>query len=221
MIRILIADDETLMCDGLETILSLQDDMEVVGIAHNGQKAYDLVASHRPDLVLMDVRMPEMDGVDSTRQIKKDFPDTVVVILTTFSEENYIIDGLVAGADGYLLKDLPAEKLLTSIRDAIRGQFILPATIAAKLAERLSFLSNPSPGPAENQFSQKEPTFTASEQKIVSLMVVGKSNREIAKTLFMSEGTVKNYVSVIYHKIGTNQRPKAILLLKEWLQNEA
>ncbi|WP_338030917.1 response regulator transcription factor [Fervidibacillus halotolerans] len=141
MIRILIADDQALIRDGLQTIIEMEDDMEVVGVAENGHQACELTEKLKPDLVLMDIKMPGMDGIESTRWIKEHVPDTVVLILTTFSEEKYIIDGLIGGAAGYLVKDLSADKIISSIRDAVQGQFMLPATIAAKLSARLSYLS--------------------------------------------------------------------------------
>src|SRR5690554_4439954 len=141
LIRTIIADDQVLIRDGLQTIIEMQDDMEIVGIAENGKQACELVAEYKPDLVLMDIKMPIVDGIEGTRWIKQHVPETIVLILTTFADEQYIIDGLVGGATGYLVKDLSAEKIVSSIRDAVQGQFVLPAAIAAKLSARLAFLS--------------------------------------------------------------------------------
>ncbi|WAA08976.1 response regulator transcription factor [Fervidibacillus albus] len=218
MIRILIADDQALIRDGLQTIIEMQEDMEVVGVAENGYQACDLTEKLKPDLVLLDIKMPGMDGIESTKWIKKHVPDTVVLILTTFSEEQYIIDGLIGGASGYLVKDLSAEKIISSIRDAIQGQFMLPATIAAKLSARLAYLSGTLQSVINtDRLKSGEIHFTEREKEIILLMVEGKNNHEIAKTLFMSVGTVKNYISIIYQKIGTNDRAKAILLLKKMI----
>ncbi|MDG0791162.1 response regulator transcription factor [Cohnella ginsengisoli] len=215
MIRVVIADDQTLMRDGLQTIIDLQKDMEVVGAAEDGIQACELVRELRPDLVLMDIRMPRRDGIESTKTIKREHPETAVLILTTFAEDEYIVDALANGACGYMLKDLPALKIVESIRDAVKGQLMLPASVAAKLASRLAFLTK---APADvldpNRLRQEMIRFTDREKKVILLMLEGRSNREMAEFLFMSEGTVKNYVSVIYQKIGTNDRAKALLLLQ-------
>lgn len=218
MIRIIIADDQALIRDGLQTILELQDDMEVVGVAENGKEACELTAELKPDLVLMDIKMPVMDGIESTRWIKEHVPETVVLILTTFTEEQYIIDGLVGGAAGYLVKDLSADKIVSSIRDAVQGQLMLPAEVAAKLSARLAYLSETLASTIDKErFKQTEILFTEREKQIISLMIEGKNNHEIAGILFMGVGTVKNYISIIYQKIGINDRTKAILFLKEIL----
>lgn len=218
MIRILIADDQALIRDGLQTIIELQEDMEVVGTAENGRLACELAKTYKPDLVLMDIKMPEMNGIECTAWIKEHVPDTLVLILTTFAEEQYIVDGLVNGAAGFLVKDLSAEKIVNSIRDAVKGQLMLPATVAAKLSARLAYLSGTSSETINiKRVNNHSIEFTEREKQILLLMVKGKNNREISNALFMSEGTVKNYISVIYQKIGTNDRAKAILLLKELL----
>lgn len=218
MIRIIIADDQALIRDGMQTIIEIQDDMEVIGVAKNGHEACKLTEKLKPDLVLMDIKMPEMDGIEATRWIKEHVPNTVVLILTTFAEEQFIIDGLVGGASGYLVKDLSAEKIVSSIRDAVQGQFMLPAAIAAKLSARLAYLSGTLSSVIDtDRFKQREIHFTEREKEIILLMVEGKNNHEIAKILFMSVGTVKNYISNIYQKIGTNDRAKAIVLLQEMI----
>lgn len=218
MIRIVIADDQALIRDGLQTIIELQDDMEVVGVAEDGQQVCELAEKLKPDLVLMDIKMPVMDGIESTRWIKEHVPDTNVLILTTFAEEQYIIEGLIVGASGYLIKDLSADKIVNSIRDAVKGQFMLPASIAAKLSARLSYLSGTLASVIDtDRFKEGEIHFTEREKEIILLMIEGKNNQEIAGILYMSVGTVKNYISNIYQKIGTNDRAKAILLLKEMI----
>lgn len=198
MIRVMIADDQALIRDGLQTILELQEDMEVVAVAESGEHACELTRQLKPDLILMDIKMPGMNGIESTRWIKDHVPETIVLILTTFAEEQYIIDGLVGGAAGYLVKDLSAEKIVSSIRDAVKGQFILPADIAAKLSARLAFLSGALASAINTErFKQTDIAFTEREKQIILLMIEGKNNHEIAAILFMSVGTVKNYISVI------------------------
>lgn len=213
------------MRDGLNTMLGLMEDMEVVGLAETGARAVELVSLHRPDLVLMDVQMPEMDGITATRRIRQQFPDTEVLILTTYAEDEYIIDALIYGAKGFLLKDLPGETIISAIRDTIEGTLLMPAAIAAKLASRLTFLSSSSPSAARadnpKPLSDIEGlSFTDREKEIIMRMAEGKGNREIAGELFIGEGTMRNYISIIYNKIGVNDRLKAVTLLREWLHRE-
>lgn len=215
-LRIVVADDQTLMRDGLKTILELEDDMEVVGTAGDGREAYDLTAALAPDLVLMDVKMPLMSGVECTRRIKEDFPATNVLILTTFDEEDIIIEALANGAIGFLLKDMPSDKLVETIREGAKGHTMLPSAVAAKLASRLSLAKPPAARfPAYTNNEGITPHFTDREKEIIHLMVHSCSNKEMAEQLGISEGTIKNYVSIIYDKIGVNERLKAIAYLKE------
>jgi DNA-binding NarL/FixJ family response regulator len=222
MIHIMIADDQTLMRDALQTIVSLEKDMLVVGLAKDGIQALELVRELRPTLILMDIQMPGMDGIECTKQIKQLYPDTVILILTTFSDDDYIVEGLASGAAGFLLKDMPGERLVQAIRDAVSGQFMLPSVIAGKLAARLSRVSQTTQvrmDPAKRR-GEGALSFTMREKSIIHLLLEGKTNRQMADLLLMSEGTVKNYVSSIYAKIGTNDRTLAIIALKEWLQTE-
>ncbi|MFC5470154.1 response regulator [Cohnella suwonensis] len=216
MLRILIADDQTLMRDGLQTILQLEDDIEVVATAENGEEACRLVAEHDPDLVLMDIRMPVMNGIEAVKKLRAESPRTKALMLTTFDEDDYIVEALAGGAVGFLLKDIPTEKLLQAVRDAARGEIMLPSSIAGKLAARLSA---PAPGrvPVTPRTRNRatDLKFTNREMSIVALMVEGRTNREIAQLLFMSEGTVKNYISAIYDKVGTNDRTQAVIWLKD------
>lgn len=214
-IRIVIADDQTLMKDGLQTILNLEEDMEVIGTAENGDQAIQITKELEPDLVLMDIKMPILNGIDATKRIRKEAPNTKILILTTFGEEDYIIDALVNGAIGFLLKDIPGDRLIQTIRDAVNGHFIMPLAIATKLAERISILSNTDEHLDETSFGQFHVTFTELEKKIIPLMINGKKNPEIARILCMSEGTIKNNISSIYNKIGTNDRARAIYILKK------
>ncbi len=218
-LKILLVDDQVLMRTALETILNLEEDMQVVATAGNGLEAFEVAKRVQPDLILMDIQMPVMNGVESIKRIKEQMPDAKVLILTTFDEEEYIVEGLLHGAVGYLLKDIRGDKLVNSIRDAMTGQLMLPAAVANRLAARLHYLSSG---------VQKEwkvgrlkgggVELTARESEIATLMVQGLANREIANALFMSEGTVKNYISVIYSKIGVNERTKAVVILRELLQ---
>jgi DNA-binding NarL/FixJ family response regulator len=219
--RILIADDQTLMREGLQTIIDLEPDMEVIDIAVNGQESYDKVSQQRPDVVLMDVQMPLMDGIESAKRIKKDFPETLILILTTFAEEEYIIDALAHGVDGYLLKDMKFDRLIDAIREAANGQMMLPGKIASKLASRIQKLSETAESEAKfRQLKTNKIDFSNREKQIISLLIQGITNKKIAQTLFITEGTVKNYISEIYSKIGVNNRGKAIVYLKEIMEKD-
>lgn len=213
-IRILIADDQALMRDGLKTIMELEEDMVVVGTAADGQETLVMVEQLTPDVVLLDVRMPVMDGVECVRLIKEHFPPIKVIMLTTFDDDDYIINALAHGADGYLLKDIQGDQLLTAIRNAHRSQLILPARVAGKLATRAAeFLELAGPRRKKAEQMAGGLTFSAREQDVAALMVAGLSNRQIARQLGLTEGTVKNYISVIYEKIGTSDRSTAIAIL--------
>ncbi|MBD0382527.1 response regulator transcription factor [Paenibacillus sp. WST5] len=204
------------MRDGLQTILSLQEDMHVVGMAKDGSEALLLVETLSPQVVLMDIQMPGMNGIECTKRIRAEYPGTIVLILTTFADDDYIIDALAGGATGFLLKDIPGEKLAQSIRDAVSGHFLLPSVIAAKLAARLSSASTTVQVMKSSARAKAEGIkWSEKELEVTSLMLEGKTNREIAAALFMSEGTIKNYVSGIYAKIGTNDRTVAIMTLRE------
>jgi DNA-binding NarL/FixJ family response regulator len=216
-IRILIADDEALLRDGIQTILDLEDDMEVVALASNGYEAYERSCQLRPDVVLLDVRMPGTNGVESLRLIKRALPQTIAIMLTTFNDEEYIISALAEGAAGYLLKDINADQLVVSIRQAYHGQLILPAKVAGKLAEQLVVLK--AVRSTQDRKKAKSPIgtaeFTPRENEIATLMIQGLTNREIADNLGLTEGTIKNYISVIYSKLGTSDRTRAVFYLAQ------
>ncbi len=221
--KIIVADDQTLMRDGLKTILDLECDMEVIGLAENGEEAYNLVKELSPDIVLMDVRMPLMNGVESVKMIKKDFPDVIVIMLTTFDDEEYIIDTLANGAEGFLLKDMPGDKLIDAIRDGAKGQMMIPSSVAIKLANRLSLDSTPynMKNIATNKnISMGIEEFSEREKEVIYYMVEGFNNKQIAEKLYIGEGTVRNYVSNIYNKIGVNDRTNAIIYLSKALRKE-
>ncbi|CAM3478293.1 response regulator [Marinicrinis lubricantis] len=221
-IRIVIVDDQTLFREGMQTVLNLIEDIEVVGTADNGQEALFLVEQLHPDLVLMDVEMPVMNGVESTRRIKERYPNIPVLILSTFAQDDYIVEGLANGAGGYLLKDSRAEELASYIRQAVKGQIMLPAPIAAKLAVRLQQLSRqqpPRPMESKPAYGVLAP-LTDRERDIAELMVQGYTNKEIAAKLYMSDGTIRNVISLIYSKLGTNDRVKAINVLRGQLSSD-
>jgi len=183
--------------------------MEVVAEAEQGTQAVELVGELEVDVILMDIRMPILDGVQATAQIKQIHPAAVIIILTTFDDDDYIIEGLANGAAGYLLKDIDATRLVQAIRSGYAGELMLPSPIARKLAAYIS---------GRRIVRQQDSIFTDREMEIGSLIAQGMSNRQIAKHLFLSEGTVKNYVSELYQKLGTSNRANAMVLLKQILE---
>ncbi|MBP1995543.1 response regulator [Paenibacillus eucommiae] len=205
--RLMIADDQFLTREGLKTILDSEEDMDVVGMAKNGMEAYELAAALLPDLILMDIQMPVMDGIASIKSIKRDFPHIVILILTTFVDDSYIVEGLSSGASGYILKDMDGDRLISAIRDAAAGQFVLQGVIAEKLAARLARKEH------EYEGSMGEMRLTDREDEVSRLVMKGLSNKEIAEDLQISEGTVRNYVSTIYSKLEVNNRAEAIVRL--------
>lgn len=205
-IKVLLADDQTIIREGLRALLEGNPDIMVVAEARNGMEAYEQTSIHHPRVVLMDIRMPQMGGVEATRMIKQDFPETAVLILTTYDDDESIIGAITHGASGYLLKDISGAKLSEAVRDAARGSVILPGNIAAKITKHIGMQRR-----ADISLSD----FTQREQDIIRLLILGKSNQEIAQTLFLSVGTVKNYISQIYGKAGITDRANAILYFKE------
>ncbi len=208
-LKVLLVDDHPLMRETLRHVLGQESDMDVVGEAANGSEALALAASQRPHIVLMDLRMPLLDGVSATRTLRQTQPDCRVIILTTFDDDENVFDGLRAGAVGYLLKDAPSEKLFEAIRAAARGESFLQPSIAAKVIAEFARLSVPSKGAA-----LAEP-LSERELEILRLIANGASNREIATALVIAEGTVKNHVTSILGKLQVNDRMQAVLKAKE------
>ncbi len=209
-IRVLLVDDQRLMLEGLETLLSLRPDMEVVGTAESGEAALECLLTVVPDVILMDIRMPGMGGVKATEAIMQRYPDIVLLILTTFDDDAYIIEALSSGAAGYLLKDIDGEKLAQSIYEALSGNLLLTGKVARKLA--LNIRSQNS----QHEKNSEALELTPRERELARLLVEGCNTKEIAGKLHLTQGTVKNYLSDIYAKIGTNDRAKAVLWLKSY-----
>lgn len=206
-IRVMLVDDQKLMLEGLDTLLSLREELEVVARAESGEAALELLAATRPDVVLMDIRMPGMGGVKATERIKTRDPSVVVLILTTFDDDDYIIEALSCGASGYLLKDIDGDKLVQSISEALSGNLLLTGKVAGKLARNIRSTNH------RQSVLQSAAELTARELELARLLVEGCNTREIAERMYLSQGTVKNYLSDIYAKLGTNDRTKAVLLL--------
>jgi DNA-binding NarL/FixJ family response regulator len=206
-IRILLADDQRLFREALHSLLASQPDIQVVGEAGDGEQALRLIAELRPDMVLMDVQMPVLDGVAATRRIHEQFPACKIILLTTFDDDDYVFEGLRAGALGYLLKDAPAQNLTEAIHSAARGETFLHPSIATKVVARL----NQQSGAASSMPAGLTEPLTAREIDILRMIARGYSNREIADELVITEGTVKNHVTSILGKLGVRDRTQAVL----------
>jgi DNA-binding NarL/FixJ family response regulator len=210
-ITVLLVDDQPLFREGLRTLLSVQPDLEVVAEAGNGEEAIKLCRTLRPSVVLMDLQMPVLDGVAATRRLHEEMPDCRVIVLTTFDDDEMVFDGLRAGALGYLLKDVPSEKLAEAIRLAAHGESFLQPSVAAKVVAEFARLTSK---PGAHSQPLIEP-LSDREQDILRLIASGASNREIAGRLFLAEGTVKNHVTNVLGKLGVRDRTQAALKARE------
>jgi DNA-binding NarL/FixJ family response regulator len=211
MIRILLVDDQGLIRQGLRALLELEPDLEVLGEAENGQSAIALVETLQPDVVLMDIRMPIMDGVAATREICQRFANTKILVLTTFDDDDYVAEALRHGAKGYLLKDTPSEELAAAIRAVDKGYTHLGPGLVEKVMAKASTPVQPTavpPGWAE---------LTPREQEVLRLIANGASNREIAQALYISEGTVKNHVTNILSRLNLRDRTQAAIFANSFL----
>ncbi|MGL5805110.1 MAG: response regulator transcription factor [Xenococcaceae cyanobacterium] len=213
MIKIILVEDQEIIRRGLKTLLETNEDLQVVGEANNGKVAIDLVdrlhqKSLPPDVVLMDIRMPVMDGVEATKAICQKYPQTKILVLTTFDDTKYVAKALSFGAKGYLLKDTPTEELAQAIHSIHQGytQFgpgIVERAIAEKLANEVDESKQPPPGLSE---------LTPREKEVLKMIATGASNREIAKELFLSEGTVRNHISNILGRLNVRDRTQAAIV---------
>ena len=207
----MIADDQRLIREGIASLLSIQPGLNIVGKAVNGRDAVRLAGELQPAVVLMDIRMPEMDGITAAGQIKQQLPDCRVLMLTTFDDEEYIVKALQAGAVGYLLKDLPAADLAQAIRLANAGIFQLDPSVAGKLVGVLGQIGQKK----ERVISAETFDLSSREREVLKLLADGATNREIAKALVISLGTVKNHVSNILSRLQLRDRVQAAIFARE------
>lgn len=204
--RVLIADDDALIRDSLKMLLELEEDFDVLGVAVNGREAVDMCGRETPDLVLMDIRMPVMDGVLGTKMIKELYPEVRVVILTTFRDEEYIKEALKNGAEGYILKSQPADSIVECLRAVAKGNIVLEKDVASSLSSMIK---------EDRKVDLTHWQLSERELEVLGLVGQGLSNREIAEKLFLSEGTVRNYVTALLEKLGLRDRTQlAIFYLK-------
>jgi DNA-binding NarL/FixJ family response regulator len=205
MIKVLIVDDQVVVCEGLRVILNTDPALEVVGVAHEGQAAIELLPRLQPDLVLMDLKMPGMNGIHATRAVREDFPAIKVLVLTTYDDDEWVFDAIRAGASGYLLKDSPREDILKAIKGTVEGQTHVDPGVADKLFSAVRQGPLPPTAPVLEELSERE-------RDILSLVGEGLSNQAIADRLFLAEGTVRNYVSTLLSKLRVDDRAQAVAL---------
>lgn len=207
MIRVMLVDDQQLIRQGIAILLGTEPDMNVVGQAENGRNALDIVDECQPDVILMDVRMPVMDGVAATREIAKNHPDVAVIILTTFDDDEYIFEGLRAGAHGFLLKDISSDEMAEAIRTVASGGGLIQPSITRRVVAEFSRLASED---SKDHVELADP-LTERELEVLQLMAQGFSNQEIAEKLFISRGTVKNHVSNLLGKLDVRDRTQAVI----------
>ena len=210
-IHILLVDDQRLMREGLRILLELEPDLRIVGEATDGQSALDAYAELKPDVVLMDVRMPGMDGVEATWRLHERWPEARVIILTTFDDDEYVFEGLRAGARGYLLKDVSGHDLAEAVRTVAAGGALIEPSVARKVVAEFARMAPPV-RPMDAGLAEP---LSEREEEILSLVARGLSNREIADRLSLAPGTVKNYVTTILQKLGARDRTQAALRARE------
>lgn len=204
MLRVVIADDHDLFREGLRQLLETVEDITVVGEASNGHQACKLVMEHQPDVVLMDISMPEMDGIQATEYIVQRYPETHVVVLTMYTDDEYAIHAIRAGAKGYLLKNTRSSEVIQAIRLAAAGGSTIDPSLGPVLMREFQRLLNSTPGGTQQQLSERELHF-------LELLARGRNNRQIATEMELAESTVKNNLSVLFQKIGVRDRTQAVL----------
>ncbi|MCX7522108.1 response regulator transcription factor [Microbacterium sp. STN6] len=209
-LRVLLADDQELVRTGFRLILELEPGIEVVAEAADGRQAIARVAQTRPDVVLMDIRMPVLDGIEATRRIASTADAPRVLVLTTFDLDDYVYDAMRAGASGFLLKDAPREQLVAAVRAVARGDTLLAPSVTRRLIER--FVRSPAPGSAMSPTIQ---ALSGREQEVLRLLTLGLSNAEIAARLFLGDATVKTHIARLLAKLGVRDRVQAVILAYE------
>ena len=205
MVKILICDDQMIVCEGLAKILGAAPEIQVVGTAHDGRAALELIPTANPDLVLMDLKMPVMNGIIATRKIREQYPNIYVLVLTTYDDDEWVFDAVRAGASGYLLKDTPPAELIKAIHGTAAGQTFVDPNVAGKILSGYATTSTPQPQTTTYNFSERE-------KDVLRLLAQGLSNADIAQQLYLTEGTVRNYTSEIFKKLGVNDRTQAAIV---------
>lgn len=215
-VKLMVVDDQKLICDGLSVVLNQMDNLEVIAIANDGKEAIDKAEELQPDVILMDIRMPIMGGITATSIIKEKYPQIKILMLTTFSDDAYILEALRNGASGYVLKDMNVVDLAKVIHQCNSGQIIIPQSIQPMLMQLLQKTErNEDPMSAiREKLQSRNIHLTKAEANVLKEILNGKSNKEISDSLFLSIGTIKNYTSKLYRKLGVSSRAEAIILVK-------
>ncbi len=203
--RVLICDDQAIVRDGLEMLMKLEHEIQVVGKAQDGAHAVELAAKYQPDLVLMDLKMPGMNGIEATRQIHAVFPQIKILVLTTYDDDEWVMDALRAGASGYLLKDTPREQVIQAVRGTLAGKSFVDPAVAGKLIQQVAT-------PQTKPVSALTSKLTEREVDVLRLVARGLNNADIAEQLHLSEGTVRNYISTILDKLDVRDRTQAAVI---------
>lgn len=210
MIKVMLADDQIILAEGLKSVLETSGDIEVCGVAGDGAEAIDMAERVKPDVILMDIRMPNMNGVAATKKIKQALPNCKIIILTTFDDSDYILSAINGGACGYLLKDIGSTALIDAIRNAYAGDTILPSKIAKKITDAALMVSS------DREIKLKRAFGLSDREAGIAMMILeGFTNRQIASALKLSDGTARNYISTIYLKLNVENRTQAIAKIKE------
>jgi len=204
MVRVLICDDQEIVREGLKKILDSDTELQVVGTAHDGEEALELIPTTSPALVLMDLKMPGMNGILATRKIRERYPDIKVLVLTTYDDDEWVFDAIRSGAAGYLLKDTPRLDLIAAIKGTAAGYSYVDPGITGKLLSSIAQTNPPLQKTTTHMFSERE-------NEILQLLARGLSNAEISQQLYLSEGTVRNYTSTIFSKLGVSDRTQAVI----------
>lgn len=205
MLKILVVDDHQLLREGLKKILALEEDFEVIGCAENGERALAMLKKSKPDIILMDVNMPKMNGIEATFKIKQLYPGIKIIALTIHEDEEYVFELIRAGVSGYVLKDISADELIETIKRVNKGESIIAPSITGKIINEFSKMHR------KAELEKNKGQLTRREKEVLVLLTEGKSNKSIAEELFLSEKTVKNHVSNVLHKLEVDDRTQAVL----------
>jgi DNA-binding NarL/FixJ family response regulator len=206
-IQLLICDDQAIVCEGLRAIFASTVNIQVIGVATNGIDAVELTRTLRPNLVLMDLKMPRKNGIQATKAIREQYPNVRVLVLTTYDDDEWVVDAIRSGAAGYLLKDAPQEDIIKAVVETMKGWNPIAPQVAGKIFARVA--QQPAQiVPDQGQITQ----LRTREREVLKLLALGLSNNDIAQTLFLTDGTVRNYISTIFSKLGVIDRTQAAIL---------